>query len=125
MKKNKIKTERQGNVVFIGDVFRFTTVEAWEGLLEAMKARGVDVNQPITVDEWWTCEEEMSKLPVAEFSGLELKKRRQDLGLTQQRLAEIFGVMQGTISDWENCKINMQHPNIMRLAMDFLAISEL
>ena len=45
----------------------------------------------------------------------DLKQRRQDLGLSQTALAQILGVRQATVSDWERGV--KPYPPMLRLAL--------
>lgn len=46
---------------------------------------------------------------------------RQTLGLTQRGLAERLGVPQATLWRWETGQHPIQHPTILRLALERLA----
>jgi transcriptional regulator with XRE-family HTH domain len=46
---------------------------------------------------------------------------RRALGLTQRELAERLGVPQATIWRWESGQHPIQHPTILRLALEQLA----
>ena len=52
----------------------------------------------------------------------DLRAARQTLGLTQRALAEALGVPQATISRWETGTHPIQHPRILRLALERLAL---
>lgn len=54
----------------------------------------------------------------------ELKAARQGLGLSQNQLARVLGMSANggfTISRWERGEMEIQHPGILRLALERLA----
>jgi transcriptional regulator with XRE-family HTH domain len=51
----------------------------------------------------------------------DLLAARTSLGLTQRGLAEALGVPQATIWRWETGKHPIEHPTILRLALERLA----
>lgn len=51
----------------------------------------------------------------------ELRAAREALGLSQRALAERLGVPQATVSRWETGQHPIQHPRILRLALERLA----
>lgn len=51
----------------------------------------------------------------------ELKAIRAALGLTQKALGAALDVPQATIWRWEQAKTAIQHPTILRLALERLA----
>lgn len=51
------------------------------------------------------------------MTGKELKQRRQKLGISQESLAERWGIPQATLSRWESEKHKIQHPEILDDAM--------
>lgn len=55
------------------------------------------------------------------MSADDLKAARTALGLTQRALAERLGVPQATVSRWETGQHPIQHPRILRLALERLA----
>jgi transcriptional regulator with XRE-family HTH domain len=54
------------------------------------------------------------------MDGMKLREMRLKLGMTQAELAEALEVPQATISRWENAKHDMDHPAILKLAMEHL-----
>jgi len=54
------------------------------------------------------------------LTGQELRERRLALGLSQRKLAKIFGTGYQTICEWEKGKRNMRHPNLIDLALKYL-----
>lgn len=50
----------------------------------------------------------------------DLRDLRQALGLTQRGLAERLGVPQATVWRWESGQHPIQHPTILRLALERL-----
>ncbi len=48
----------------------------------------------------------------------ELRARRLSLGLSQSELAERLNVPANTISRWERGEMAIQHPEMLRLALD-------
>lgn len=54
----------------------------------------------------------------------DLRTSRQALGLTQQGLAEALGVSPNTIARWERGEMAVQHPAIVRLALERLTAAQ-
>lgn len=54
------------------------------------------------------------------MTGSELRARRKELGLTQEQLAEYWGVPQPTISNWETGTWPIQHAKILDDALKYL-----
>jgi transcriptional regulator with XRE-family HTH domain len=52
----------------------------------------------------------------------ELRKRRGMLGLSQGKLGERLGVPSNTIARWERGELAIEHPAMLRLALDRLLI---
>lgn len=50
----------------------------------------------------------------------ELTAAREALGLSQNRLAEELGVSQSTLSRWEAGRMPIEHPRLLRLALERL-----
>lgn len=55
------------------------------------------------------------------MTATELRRRRRQLGLTQAELASALSVPQQTISRWETGAIEIQHPLILHMALNWLA----
>ena len=55
------------------------------------------------------------------MSGTELRTVRNKLGLSQAGLARALGVDVMTVSRWERGAMAIQHPTILRLALERLA----
>ena len=51
----------------------------------------------------------------------ELKAAREALGLSQNRLAQRLDVSQSTLSRWEAGAMPIEHPAMLRLALERLA----
>lgn len=51
------------------------------------------------------------------MNGEQLRQEREQLGLSQQRLADLLDVRQSTISEWEKGKVTIRHERILELAM--------
>lgn len=58
------------------------------------------------------------------MTGSELRERRKKLGMSQASLAEHWNVIQATISNWENEKHEIQHPEILDDALKYLEIQK-
>lgn len=56
------------------------------------------------------------------MTGAELKERRKSLGMTQEQLAEYWGVPQPTISNWETGTWPIQHEKILDDALRYLEV---
>ena len=54
------------------------------------------------------------------MNGTELKRRRDNLNLSQTVLAQKLGTTQNTISRWENGTIEIQNPEMLDLALQTL-----
>lgn len=52
----------------------------------------------------------------------ELRAARKQLGLTQAQLAAELGVHQSTYAKWEAGTFRIAHPEILKLALESLAI---
>jgi len=55
------------------------------------------------------------------MDGLSLRLRRTELGLGQKELAELLGVYQRTISEWESGRVVIRHPIILERALRQIA----
>ncbi len=54
-----------------------------------------------------------------------IRQRREELGLTQLRLAELLNVSQGTISQWENGSKTPSVDNLIALAKELRCSTDL
>ena len=53
-----------------------------------------------------------------ELTGADLKKiRKETLGMTQRDLAAELGVPSNTLARWERGELEVQHPRMLRLAL--------
>ncbi len=60
------------------------------------------------------------KTPTTPF-GADLRKRRKQLGLSQEKLAALIGVTGHSYSRWENGKLGIRHPRLLLLFLEVLA----
>jgi DNA-binding transcriptional regulator YiaG len=51
----------------------------------------------------------------------ELRAAREALALTQKALGEILSVSENTIWRWEAGRMPIEHPNLLRIALECLA----
>jgi len=58
------------------------------------------------------------------MKGLEFKKRRKELGLTQGEIAKLLGVAMNTVARWERDEVPIVHPEMIRLALKALACKQ-
>lgn len=49
-----------------------------------------------------------------------IKTYRDKFGITQEALAKHLGVAENTVARWERGEMPIQHPEMLRLAMDAL-----
>ena len=54
------------------------------------------------------------------MNGTEIRERRKKLGLTQVQLGEKLGIHSNTIARWEQDTLNIQHPELVSLALTAL-----
>jgi transcriptional regulator with XRE-family HTH domain len=59
---------------------------------------------------------------VSSMTGENLKRRREELGLSQALLARRFGVDVMTVSRWERGDRKITAPGAIRLALDYLRL---
>lgn len=57
-----------------------------------------------------------------QISGKEILAAREELGLTQQQLADLFGVAMMTVSRWETDQSPAQAPGAIRMALEYLKL---
>src|SRR5262245_53799401 len=55
-----------------------------------------------------------------EITGKEIRVAREELGLTQQQLAGLFGVTLNTLSRWERDIFPPNAPGVIRMALEYL-----
>lgn len=56
------------------------------------------------------------------MTGPELRAARKRLGWSQKRLAGALGVPKNTLARWERGEVRIRHPDVLRLALEMLAI---
>lgn len=61
---------------------------------------------------------------IAVLTPYSLREAREHLGMTQRDLAQALGVRQVTIWRWETGQHPIQHPTILRLALERLAATQ-
>lgn len=58
------------------------------------------------------------------FDARALRVARERLGLTQAQLGKRIGVAANTIARWERGERRMEHPELLRLALERLALQD-
>ena len=53
--------------------------------------------------------------------GTELRTRRQRMGLTQETLAQKLGVHRTTVNRWEQGRLTIERPAMLRVMLEHLA----
>lgn len=56
------------------------------------------------------------------MTGERLRERRRSLNLTQAQLAGLLGRHPNTIARWERGELRIEHPEMVELALDALAL---
>lgn len=51
------------------------------------------------------------------MTGSQLRRLREEIGLTQGQLGERLGIPEKTIQRWETGTLQMRHPGLIRLAL--------
>ena len=59
-------------------------------------------------------------ITISPITGQELKERREALNLTQQQLADCWGIRQATIGDWEREKKPILMAGVVNAALLYL-----
>lgn len=52
------------------------------------------------------------------MDGIELRHRREELGLSQSQFSALIGVPANTIARWERGTLRIAHPVLLQLALD-------
>lgn len=55
------------------------------------------------------------------MTGQQLRAIREQLGLTQEQLAESLGIPPNTLARWERSEVTIRHPVILSLALTAIA----
>jgi predicted transcriptional regulator len=80
------------------------------------------MSRPEADQNWPMCVPLPSQWTVTEVdvTGVDLKKRRQRLALTQENLANVLGVAAGTIGGWEEGSIKIPRSVRLRVLLENL-----
>ena len=58
------------------------------------------------------------------MTGHDLRVRREDLGLSQRKLAALLGIHWNVLARWERGVLTIRHPRILELALDAVTASQ-